>query len=165
MKNNHVRSTGRVAAVVLLWIGLTLTACIRPESSTTPGANTPDATAEAPAAATLADSQWQLVTFGAPDAETPVLAGSTITLAFSADGEAGGASGCNTYGGSYEVQADQLVFGEMVSTLMACADQAMMEQEMAYLTALQSAGRFAVDGDMLRIWYDDEQGVLIFTAA
>ncbi|MCE7985510.1 MAG: META domain-containing protein [Caldilinea sp. CFX5] len=169
MKNKQVRPNRFLVTGALLWLLLALTGCIRPEAPTTPPAmSTPGATEEAPStegkAAVLEDSKWRLTLFGAPDAETPVVAGSTVTLEFSADGQAGGSAGCNTYGGSYAVQGDQLVFGEMVSTLMACVDQAVTEQEMAYLAALQSAGRFAVDGDMLRIWYDKEQGVLVFAA-
>lgn len=157
MKNKQLQSRRAVMAVVLLGILLTLAGCIRPASPTAPPVtNAPGATLE--------NSKWRLTLFGAPDAETPVVAGSTVTLEFGADGKAGGSAGCNTYGGSYEVQGDQLIFGEIASTLMACADQAVMEQEMAYLAALQSAGRFEVNGDMLRLWYDDEQGVLVFAA-
>lgn len=169
MKNRQGRANRFVVAIALLWLLLALTGCILPEGSTTPpAANTPDATEEAPSTegetAVLENSKWTLTLFGAPDAETPVVAGSTITLVFDTDGQAGGSAGCNTYGGSYEVQGDQLRFGELISTLMACVDQGVMEQEMAYLAALQSADRFAIDGDMLRIWYDDENGVLVFTA-
>jgi heat shock protein HslJ len=154
---------------MLLWVLLILSGCIRPESPAGPPATgTPGAAEEAPvtgeSGATLEKSKWRLTFLGAPDAETPVVENSTITLEFSADGKAGGTAGCNTYGGSYEVQGDQLLLGEMVSTLMACVDQAVMDQELAYLRALQSAGRFVVDGDTLRIWYDDEQNVLNFTA-
>ena len=169
MKNKQVHANPFMVIVALLWLLLALTGCIRSEAPTTPpAANTPGATEEAPAAGenaeVLENSKWQLTLFGTPDAETPVVTGSTITLEFSAEGQAGGSAGCNTYGGSYEVQGDQVVFGEMVSTLMACADQAMMEQEMVYLAALQSAGRFEVNDGTLKIWHDDEEGVLVFTA-
>ena len=157
MKNKSIRSTRFVTMLALLWVFLSLTACIQPESTTTPPATGGNA-------ATLENSKWRLTLFGAPDAETPVVAGNTITLEFSTEGRAGGSSGCNTYGGSYEVAEDQLVFGEMVSTMMACTDQAVMDQEMTYLQALQSAGRFEVNGDALMVWYDNEQGVLRFTA-
>lgn len=169
MKNRSVLSTRFVTTIALLWVFLILSGCIQPQSPTLPSAtDTPGATEEAPVpgenTALLENSKWHLTLFGAPDAETPVVAGSTITLEFSADGKAGGSAGCNTYGGSYEVQGDQLLFGEMVSTLMACADAAVMEQEMVYLAALQSASRFEVTDGMLKLWYDDEQGVLVFAA-
>jgi heat shock protein HslJ len=169
LKNSLVRPSRLAVTTMLLWVLLILTGCIRPESPAGPPATgTPGAAEETPdtggSAATLEKSKWRLSFLGAPDAETPVVENSTITLEFSADGKAGGAAGCNTYGGSYEVQGDQLLLGEMVSTLMACVDQAVMDQELAYLRALQSAGRFVVDGDTLRIWYDDEQNVLNFTA-
>lgn len=168
MKNRLVRPSRLAVTTMLLWVLLILTGCIRPASPAGPPATgTPGAAEEAPvgeSVATLENSKWRLTFFGAPDAETPVVENSTITLEFSADGKAGGAAGCNTYGGSYEVQGEQLLFGEMVSTLMACADQAVMDQELLYLTALQSAGRFEVTGDTLKIWHDGEDSVLVFTA-
>lgn len=169
MKNKQIHRNRFTVPIALLWLLLVLTGCIQPEGSTTlPAASTPDATEEAPSTegdtAVLENSKWTLTLFGAPDAETPVVTGSTITLAFDANGQAGGSSGCNTYGGSYEVQGDQVVFGELGSTLMACADQGLMDQEMAYLAALQSTGRFEVNGDTLKIWHGNEDGVLIFAA-
>lgn len=169
MKNKQVHRNRFTVPIVLLWLLLALAGCIRPETSTTPpAASTPGATTEAPStegnAAVLENSKWTLTLFGAPDAETPVVAGSTITLVFDADGQAGGSAGCNTYGGSYEVQGDQLRFGELISTLMACVDQGVMEQEMAYLAALQSAEEFEVNDNMLKVWHGDEDAVLIFTA-
>ena len=83
-------------------------------------------------------------------------------MAFSADGTAGGDTGCNSYGGDYTVEGDTLSFGEMVSTLMACEDQAVMAQEQAYLAALQSAARFEVAADHLTIWYDEGSSQLTF---
>ena len=91
-----------------------------------------------------------------------MVADSAVTLAFSADGTAGGDTGCNSYGGDYTVEGDTLSFGEMVSTLMACEDQAVMAQEQAYLAALQSAARFEVAADHLTIWYDEGSSQLTF---
>lgn len=150
---------------------LVFTGCTMPALPTTtaPTAETPDATEEiAPpddATTSLENTSWALVSWGVPGAETSVIAGSTVTLEFSAAGEVGGNGGCNSYGGTYTVQDDRLVFGEIASTLMACADQSVTEQEMAYLAALQSAGRFAITDDALTLWVDDENGVLNFVAA
>ena len=134
-----------------------------PSGRATP--STPDATGQplAPTAITgLENSSWQLVSFGLSGAQTPVIADSTITLEFSGAGEVGGSGGCNNYGGAYTIEAGQLVLSEIVSTLMACTDQAVTEQEIAYLAALQTAGRFVITNGMLTIWYDDESSTLTF---
>ena len=110
----------------------------------------------------MENTSWQLASFGALGTEIPVIADSLITLAFSATGEASGSSGCNSYGGTYQVQDDTLLFSETVSTLMACVDEDVMQQEMDYLAALRAADRFVVAGDALTIWYDDESSMLNF---
>ena len=45
-----------------------------------------------------------------------------------------GSGGCNRLLGGYELKGDQLIFGQMASTMMACADG--METEKAFLEAL-----------------------------
>jgi len=111
----------------------------------------------------LANIQWELVSYGALGAETPVLEPGQITLAFEAGGRAGGSAGCNTYGGSYQVKGDTISFSAVTSTLMACADDGVMDQEQRYLQALESASRFALTETGLTIWYDDGQAALQFT--
>ncbi|HXF64154.1 MAG TPA: META domain-containing protein [Caldilineaceae bacterium] len=112
----------------------------------------------------LANSEWRLVSMGAADSPAPVIGEDAITLSF-ADGQAGGHSGCNEYGGSYQVENGALVFGEIVSTLRACVDEAVMQQEQQYLGALRAAGRFERTEEGLTIRYADESGVLNFVAA
>lgn len=112
----------------------------------------------------LAGTHWDFVSFGAPGEETPILSDSSITLQFEATGEAGGSAGCNSYGADYEVQGDTLSFSPIVSTMMACADEALMDQEQRYLQALQSAGPFMLAGESLTLWYGEGENQLNFTA-
>ena len=82
--------------------------------------------------------------------------GSNITLAFE-DGQVSGSSGCNQFGGEYKVNGNQIEFGMLMSTLMACADPAMMEQETLFLQFLGTAQRFKmVDGQLQIFWSDHE---------
>jgi pimeloyl-ACP methyl ester carboxylesterase/heat shock protein HslJ len=111
----------------------------------------------------LSGSSWQLVSFGPVGATNPVIGNVRITLEFGADGQAGGNGGCNSYGGSYTVHDNSLQFGEITSTLIACADQAVTEQEQQYLEALRTAGRFTIEGDTLKIAYQNDGGELNFT--
>jgi heat shock protein HslJ len=48
---------------------------------------------------------------------------------------------------------------------MACEDETVTKQEQLYFEALESAGRYEVNGNQLRIWYDNEAGVLVFETA
>ena len=160
--------------VVLFWaviLALILAACA--PSGAPPGAGNgptptgPAATQTAPAGAgnSLANTTWVLVSYGAPGAETPVVAGSTVTLEFEAGDQAGGSAGCNSYGGRYQVDGDAISFSEMVQTLMACEDEQVMEQEAQYLAALETASQFELSGDQLAITYDGGPGVLNFVRA
>ena len=110
---------------------------------------------------TLENTHWSLVSFGAPGAETPLIVGSTITLQL-ADGQAGGLGGCNSYGGTYELEDGNISFDEITRTLKACADERVTEQEQRYIEALESAGSYELDGNRLRISYDDGGGLLVF---
>jgi len=112
----------------------------------------------------LANTEWTLESFGPMGAETPVLEGTTVTLMFESGGQAGGSGGCNSYGTDYQVQDNSLIFGEIVSTLMACIGEGITEQEQLYLTALRSAGEFEQTADQLIIHYDNGQSVLNFSA-
>jgi heat shock protein HslJ len=113
----------------------------------------------------LANSQWKLVSFGESGSETPVVEGSSITLEFEAEGQAGGSGGCNSYGAKYEMQGNTLTFQEITSTLMACTDEQVMEQEQQYFEALKNAASFEITDDTLTIWYNDGQGRLNFVKA
>ncbi len=112
----------------------------------------------------LSGTEWKLISFGVAGEETPVVEGTTVTLQFQAGRQAVGHGGCNSYGTDYQVEGNALSFGEVVSTMMACADDATMAQEEEYYAALNTAGEFEMEEDRLTIWYDDGQGVLNFTA-
>lgn len=108
----------------------------------------------------LENTQWNLVSFS----ETPLIQGSAINLSLAA-GQAGGSGGCNSYGGSYKVEGQNISFDQITSTKRACVDAQVTEQEQRYFQALETASQFIVEGDQLRITYDDGQGVLIFESA
>ncbi|MEZ4864903.1 MAG: META domain-containing protein [Caldilineaceae bacterium] len=146
-----------VALLMLTGCTITLSPLVTPEP--TMGGTIPT---DAPNP--LANTSWQLTTFEDNGGSTPVVAGSMVTLEFTSDTQAGGNSGCNSYGGTYTVQGESITFSEMAATLMACTDADIMTQEQQYLDALHSADRFAVDGDQLTIWYDNDNSKLIFTA-
>lgn len=116
---------------------------------------------------------------GNPGADAPSLAGTawvleqingqsiventTPTLSFSNGEEAGGHTSCNNFGASYEAKNGKLTFGPLMSTLMACLDAGVMEQEAAYLEALQSAAAYELREGQLLVLDASGQIVLIFS--
>lgn len=122
----------------------------------------PGAMAQADPAGDLAGTQWQLASYGTPGAETPLAPGSVVTLSFESAGRLGGTGGCNSFGGEYTVQNNTLTISEVVSTLMACADNAVTQQEQAYLSALRAAHSFEQLDSQLIIHYGSGQR-LVFT--
>ncbi|MEZ4668445.1 MAG: META domain-containing protein [Anaerolineae bacterium] len=101
---------------------------------------------------------WILVSYGAPDAQTSVLETTTITAEFSEEGIRGSA-GCNTYFGTFKYDNTTLAMSPLASTRKAC-DEAGMEQETAFLAALQAASSYQLTGGQLLINY--EGGILTF---
>jgi len=81
---------------------------------------------------------FRVVSFGPAGAEQPVVAGSTITVTFDeAALTVSGNGGCNSFSGSLIPQAGFFTVGPIASTMMACATPGVMEQEAAFLAALQ----------------------------
>ncbi len=81
--------------------------------------------------------EWNVTGYNnGKEAVVSPIAGTTLTATFTAD-TVSGSSGCNDYHGSYKLDGDQVTIGPLASTMKAC-DQAIMDQEAAFLTALQT---------------------------
>jgi len=99
----------------------------------------------------LNGTSWVLVGYGlaAP------LPGTQITATFE-DGNVGGSSGCNTYGGSYEVDGQNISLGNIFWTEMACLDpEGIMQQEQTYLEYLSGVTTFRVSHGQLQMTRPD----------
>ena len=82
---------------------------------------------------TLDGSAWVLSELPSAD----LLDGVTATLAF--DGNAvAGTDGCNRFRGSYTINDDELLFGQLAGTMMACPEP-VMTQAGLYMAALEAA--------------------------
>ncbi len=97
------------------------------------------------------DHAWQLTGIAGSDGTmgTPVAATSP-TLAFEDDQAVGNAS-CNRYFGSYDLDGSSITFGPLASTEMFCGEPGVMEQEVAYLTALESVDAWAMEDETLTL--------------
>jgi heat shock protein HslJ len=154
----------------LLSLTLLLAACMPIQPGTGPTSVPPtqpgaQKTPETNGANALAGTQWVLESYGAAGAETPVVGEDAVTIQFDNAGQVSGSGGCNSYSGSYLVDGNTLTLTEIVSTLMACVDTALMDQEIEYFDALQTVSEFQIEGDRLTLTYDDGQGALHFVRA
>jgi len=102
---------------------------------------------------------WKLTAYGPANSPTSAVADAEASLTFNSDGTVTGNGGCNGLGGDYEVKDDQITFGPIMSTLMAC-DDPRMTQEGAFTQVMNETASFQIDGNTLTITKDDI--VLIF---
>ena len=108
-------------------------------------------------APTLEHTHWTLATLGAT--RTPIAKTQTEPfLVFGAEpGRVAGSGGCNRLSGSYERKSEQIVFGALAATRMACEHG--MDTEDALGTALGVAKSWRIVGDQLEL-YDAGGGLL-----
>jgi len=91
--------------------------------------------------ANLAGSEWGLEGQDAP------------FIQFGSKGEMNGNGGCNSFGGSYELNGQRLIIGPIMSTKKACMGD-IMKQETAFFRALQNAHH--IEATHLRLVIFDE---------
>ena len=98
------------------------------------------------ASANPLEGEWNVTGYNnGKQAVTSPIAGTTLTATFTPDGQVAGNSGCNTYHGAYKLDGTSLTVGPLASTMMAC-DQAIMDQETQFLTALQTPTKVETSG-------------------
>jgi polar amino acid transport system substrate-binding protein len=109
----------------------------------------------------LAGTRWRATVLNGDT----VLEGTTLTAAFGADGRLNGSSGCNSYSASYTVSGTQLAITPPTGTSALCGDPAgIMEQETAFLAALQSAGSFSLEAGQLYVLSTTDQALIEFVS-
>lgn len=80
-----------------------------------------------------------------------LVSGSAVTLAFDDQGRISGSAGCNRYMGRYTVSGATLTLSPTASTRMACPDERLAEQEVAYLKALGTVSTLRMEADRLEL--------------
>lgn len=112
----------------------------------------------------LPGTSWQATGYNnGKQAVASVRAGSTLTVEFGPDGRIGGSAGCNSYTGAYSVSGQNIRIGTIATTKKMCAlPQGVMEQEAAFLRALEQASIMRMDGD--RIELRSHEGSLLVVA-
>lgn len=98
----------------------------------------------------LRRTRWQLSGYTSGGESMAPLEGAPITLEFSTQTDVGGSGGCNDFGGTYTVEEEAINFGELASTMMACDDEALMDQEAWFFETLALVERYEIaQGDLI----------------
>jgi len=100
----------------------------------------------------LAGTRWDAVNINDGSSLTTLIGGTSATVDFGGNGQVTGNAGCNTFNAPYSVNGNSLSIGAPASGMVFCGEpEGLMNQETAFLGALQSAASFRIDGNMLEI--------------
>lgn len=130
--------------LVLLMIFLTVSACTAKQDK--------------PSASLI--GSWKLTSYGPAGSPTAAVPETQAGLSFMDDGTVTGNSGCNGLGGGYKLEGDKITFDQIVSTLMACDDPRMTQENVVH-RVLADTATFKVEGNTLTISNNDM--VLVLT--
>lgn len=121
---------------------------------------------EAPAAAqppSLLGTKWQWVEAVYADGTSVTVDDPTrYTLILGEDGNAAIQADCNTGGGPYTLDGNNLTFSPLRITLMACPEGSL---DIRFLEGLSNTAGYTLEGDALVLSLKDDAGTLRFQAA
>lgn len=81
-----------------------------------------------------------------------IIPGTEITAIFGDAGNLSGSAGCNSYTGGYQISGDTLSIGGIGTGQQFCAEPpGVMDQEQLYITVLNGATGFSINGQQLSI--------------
>jgi heat shock protein HslJ len=104
---------------------------------------------------------WRLSGFGGKGTEIPAGSSRPVTARFEA-GRVSGFSGCNNFMGSYKVDGDRVILGQLAGTMMACPEpQTTIEN--AFRVAFWGTVRYTIRADQLTL-LAESGAVLAFEA-
>jgi heat shock protein HslJ len=110
----------------------------------------------------LAGTSWKLFSYGPAGTQTSAAPGIQTSLTFGTDGRVSGNLGCNSFGGDYQVKNGNIVFSQMISTIMACPEP-QMTQEITSLHMMSGSTRFQVAANTLTIYAANGSTAIIFS--
>jgi len=106
------------------------------------------------------EGKWKLISYGDIDNPTPALPEVDTSINFELDGQFGGTVGCNSFGGAYTADGNQITFEPIVSTMMFC--EGVSDQETVVLAILSDKTLTAeVDGNYLILTSADESSAVV----
>jgi heat shock protein HslJ len=109
----------------------------------------------------LAGSSWDVIGYNnGKEAVVSTIIGSELTAEFSTDGKVSGSAGCNNYNASFETDGDTIKIGPAASTRKMCdTPEGVMDQEYAYLSAIQNAATYKIAGTKMEM--RDADGAMV----
>lgn len=116
--------------------------------------------------ADLVDTPWQVTAYNnGQQAVVNVLADSSLTAVFGDDDTINGSGGCNTFNTTYETgDDDTITIQQAMTTLIAC-DQPIMDQETAFLQALEQSASYELGARILTLHAADGALLVSFSSA
>jgi heat shock protein HslJ len=114
------------------------------------------------ASAGLAGTSWKLVSYGPSGNQTPAAPGVETNMDFGKDGTVSGNLGCNAFSGNYQVKNGNIVFSQMISTMMACLGPQMTQEGIAF-KVMTGTVHFIVAGNTLTIYAASGANAIIFS--
>lgn len=105
----------------------------------------------------LSGTSWTLILINGE----PIVENALPTLIID-ENSVGGNASCNSFGGDFSQDGGKLRFGPLFSTMMACLEPALMEQEVAYVQALEAAVGFRIESGQLMLLDEEGQALLVF---
>ncbi|WP_018915893.1 META domain-containing protein [Vreelandella zhanjiangensis] len=105
--------------------------------------------------ASLENTYWKLVTVGKEQTVVSGEAREAHLVLHTEGARLAGSTGCNNLMGLYEQKGDQLSFGQLATTRMACPSE-LMALERNFLNALNDVASWQVVGETLTL--DNAQG-------
>ena len=110
----------------------------------------------------LENNYWKLTRLG--DQSVPVLEGQREphVVFHSENGRVAGTGGCNQFSGAYEIDGEEISFGAMATTMMACPDG--KDVDLALMAALEATRSFRRTAHHLDLFDKDGEIVARFEA-
>lgn len=93
--------------------------------------------------ALLAGDEWTVESIEGK----PVVEGSNVTMTFDAEGRVYGSASCNRFTGGFTLTGEGLSIGDVASTMMACIEPDVGDQEHRFLQALAGVTGFEIAAD------------------
>lgn len=164
MSISRIRGCAVVGLLVLA--AFTLAACGR-EPTPTPTAQeqvqeAQEEVAEVQAALALAGTSWELDFIGEPSDNIGVVEGTRPAVAYGPV-RYGGSGGCNWFLGVYEIEADQsdeLTMESPAISDVVCDDDAVVDQEATFISALENTETYTMEGNNLVLYAVNNQRML-----
>ena len=108
---------------------------------------------------TLENNLWMCRGYNnGKEAVVSLAASSTITVRFGTDGRLTGSGGVNQYSSNYSASGNSMKIDVPFAMTRMAGPKVLMDQERAYLSALEHTARFEITGTTLDLWGSGSMG-------